>query len=149
MDLQLFPISITAFKRLLHTSGFIGYWNERRQMLRCSRWKRSKTSEIRKKKADTIPYLDGGEQPRKSNSRSHRAIWCCHLCVCVFHHKCEICYTYPDFRSIWDLSRGTFELTDPPIHEVFCCEPGTQFYFTDSLFISFFGFVCFDLLLKT
>lgn len=40
---------------------------------------------------------------------SHRAIWCCHLCVCVklcFTINVEICHTYPDFRPIWDLSRG-------------------------------------------
>lgn len=133
------------------TSGFIGYWNERRQMLRCSRWKRSKASEIRQKKADTIPYLDGVSSQERAIPGSHRAIWCCHLCVCVcvFHHKCEICHTYPNFRPIWDVSRGMFELTDPPIHEFFCYKPGTQFYFPDSLFISFF-LVClfFALLLK-
>lgn len=73
------------------------------------------------KKADTIPYLDGGEQPRKSNSRLPSCDLVLSLvCVCVcFTMNVKICHTHPEFRSIWDLSRGMFELTDPPIHEFF------------------------------
>lgn len=63
-----------------------------------------------KRKADTIPYLDGGEQPRKSNSRLPSCDLVLSLvCVCVklcFTINVEICHTCPDFRPIWDLSRG-------------------------------------------
>lgn len=60
-----------------------------------------------------------GEQPRKSNSRLPSCDLVLSLvCVC-FTINVEICHTYPTFRPIWDLSRGMFELTDPPIHEFF------------------------------
>lgn len=53
-----------------------------------------------------------GEQPRKSNSRLPSCDLVLSLvCVCVCVKLCftinvEICHTYPDFRPIWDLSRG-------------------------------------------